>query len=162
MHLSIDSVADTAGSKTSETALVASIFGGYNFTSWFGVEFDVSQSEKFSDRDTPHDAYVLGTSFLPKVTLPISESLSAYLKVGVQLLDYKVSVNGFSEGNDDLRLFAIDPVIGFGLQLSPVSGLRLRLDYKYSELNFHDIVVMYSEREEYDVTLSQLLVTANY
>ncbi len=161
MHLSIDPVGDTAESKTSETALVASIFGGYNFTPWFGIEFDVSQSEKFSDRDTPRDAYVLGSSFSPKVIFPISESLSAYLKVGVQLLDYKVSANGFSEDYDDLGLFAIDPFIGFGFQLSPVNGLRLRLDYKYSELNFEEFVI-FSEGEEHDVTLTQLLVTANY
>lgn len=161
MHLSIDPEGDTAESRTSESALIASIFGGYNFTPWFGIEFDVSQSEKFSDRDTRRDASVQGTSFSPKVTLPINESLSAYLKVGVQALDYKVSANRFGEDYDDLGILAIDPFIGFGLQLSPVSGLRLRLDYKYSELDFEEFVI-FSEGEEYDVTLSQLLITVNY
>ncbi len=150
-------------SKKENTTLYT-VFGGYNFTDWFGLEFDLSASTDFTDVNTGRDAYILGTSFTPKLSYSLNESLDVYLKAGFQYLAYEQTYGTYS--NYDITWNGIDPILGAGLQFSFPSGVKARLDYKYSSLTLdRSENSLYSYDiydEEIDLTFSSITFTLNY
>lgn len=167
VSISIDPEGRRGLDNFSETASIYSVFGGYNFTPWFGIEFDLSQSEKITDKNERQDADILGTSFTPKVTYAVNDKFNVYLKAGAQYLAYEqqiaVSNRTYYYYNDE-TWNGIGPVFGFGAQYSPLGGLRFRLDYKYSKqtLDTSTTSIFDLRDDVMNVRFSRLLLTAHY
>ena len=119
--------------STKENTSLYTAFGGYNFSRWFGIEFDLSLSAEFTDENTGLDASILGSSFTPKFTYHFNNDFDVYLKGGLQYISYEQAVGTYY--NYYISWNGIDPVIGAGLQYSFPAGVRARLDYKYSSIN---------------------------
>lgn len=130
--LSIGSINRPSRQSVSETVQVYTLFGGYSFVDWLGIEFDVSASNKFTDTETMRQASFVGTSFAPKLTHDFNESMSVYFKLGIQYIAYRQHADLISETRD--TWLGLDKFFGVGLQQNFDSGWRFRIDYK--RLNF--------------------------
>lgn len=153
------------GAKTTnEDAHLFTVFGGYNFTDWFGLEFDISKSSNFTDKNTNLDADITGTSFAPKFTYHANDNLGLYFKAGLQYIEYNQNVDYYYD--DEIIWNAIDPFFGAGLQYSFSSGVRARIDYKYSKLTLErsddHLFVIDLFDEEIDLTFKAITLTVNY
>ena len=149
--------------STKENTSLYTIFGGYNYTDWFGLEFDISVSSDITDKNTGQDAYIFGTSFTPKFTYHFNKELDIYLKAGLQYVSYEQTVG--TSYKYDISWNGIDPVIGVGLQYSFPAGVRARLDYKYSNLTLGRSETVYGFSfydEEIDLTMNTITFTVNY
>lgn len=145
-------------------ATLYTAFGGFNFTDWFGIEFDLSKSDDVTDVNTGLDAYIVGTSFTPKFTYRFNKNLDAYVKAGLQYIAYKQTIASYYD--DDITWNGIDPFFGIGMQYSFPVGVRARLDYKYATITLDrsessSFGYFYYD-EEIDLTFSAITMSLNY
>lgn len=113
-----------------EDTAVYTIFGGFNFTNWFGVEVDLSETSGFKNKKTQVDDYVVSTSLAAKFSYNYNFYTSMYLKSGLQYAAYNQEVK--SPYNLRPTVWAGSaPVFGAGVEVVLDSGLTARLDYKY-------------------------------
>lgn len=148
-----------------ENTSVITVFGGYNFRDWFGIEFDFSRSSDFTDENTNLNAYILGSSFTPKFTYHFNDNLGLYVKYGFQYLAYEQNVDYYYD--DTITWNGVDRFFGAGLQYSFHSGVRARIDYKYIKLPLdrseNSGVYGYDfYNEEIDLTFKAVTLSANY
>ncbi len=113
----------TFSEKASATAF--GVYGGYNFTNWFGLEsaFTVTNLSKGTNGTSKLGAAVGSFSFTPKFTVRTSDSLSIYAKVGVAvtaLCDDNYNSDCWSGANG---------TAGFGLQFDLSQHAKLRFGY---------------------------------
>ena len=150
--------------SANENTTLYTVFGGYNFTDWFGIEFDVSKSSDFTDVNTGFDAYIVGTSFTPKFTHHFNKDFAVYFKPGFQYIAYEQTIEASHQY--DITWNGIDPFVGVGLQYSFPPGIRVRLDYKYSNITLdrseNSIYGYDLYDEEIDLVFSAISFTANY
>ncbi|NRB40866.1 MAG: porin family protein [Pseudomonadales bacterium] len=147
-----------------ESVMLFTVYGGYNFTDWFGIEFDISTSQTFTDVNTQLDASILGTSFTPKFTYHFNQNIGIYFKTGLQYIAYSQSIDAYYD--DDITWNGIEPFIGAGLQYSFTSGVRARIDYKYSKLSLERSEnATYGFKlfdEEIDLTFNAITFSTHY
>lgn len=151
------------GADFNETANVYTAFGGYNYTDWLGIEFDIIQSSDITDSNTNLDAYVIGTSVSPKFTLHFNDNTSVYLKLGAQYLSYEQDVDESLRSRTSWT--GTDVFLGIGGQYSFDSGIRVRLDAKHArmELESDDYRGFFRfDEEDLDLDLSVLTFSAYY
>ncbi len=159
-------VEDGSTSKTKNTPLITA-FGGYNFTHWFGLEFDASVSEKFTDETTNLNASIKGLSGSAKFMHHFNESLGLYFKLGHQYIAYEQERKSFYD--DEATLNDIDHFLGAGVQFSFSSGVRARIDYKHakfrlerSENNIYYIYDFNFYDETIDLTVDAITLSVHY
>ncbi len=140
------------------------VFGGFKFRDWFGIEFDVSKSAEFEDENVNHDAYIVGTSFTPKFTHHFNGHSSAYFKLGLQYLSYVQKYGGYYDS--ERRWSGIEPFLGVGFQHSFGDSIKARADYKYAKFSlerrennwyYDDFYV-----DDIDLTFSALTFSVHY
>ncbi len=155
---------DPGAVSTKDNVSLYTAFGGYNFTDWFGIEFDVSQSAELTDNNTGLDADIHGTSFSPKFTQRFNDNLALYLRAGLQYLAYEQTV--ISNYDREITWDEIAPFFGAGFQYSFPSGVRIRLDYKHATMDLdHEenssLIFEYYE-EEIDLTFKAVSFAMHY
>lgn len=162
--LSISPQKNSVRQPSHESPALLTVFGGYNFNNWFGLEFDVSRSSDIHNDDTGYDDHILGTSFATKFSHFINDRCSVYLKTGAQYIAYEKKI--YSRYDEEYTLNDIEPFIGGGVQIGFDSGVRARLDYKYAEMNLDEFGGAFLDfdyyGEELDMTYSTLVFTLNY
>lgn len=163
-NLHIEPVSDLALESNKEDVMLYTIFGGYKFNNWFGLEFDISQTESFTDVNTELSANVTGLSFAPKFSLHLVDNLEIYLLTGLQYIAYDQTVDSYYD--DELTWNDISPFIGTGLQYNFNSGVTIRINYRQSRLTLDRSdgrifgYNLYSD--EIDLTYKALTLTVNY
>lgn len=165
VSLSLDIVNQASLRKTKQSTTLLTAFGGYNFTNWFGIEFDLSQSSDITDENTQLDAYAFGTSFTPKFIYHVNDGFSLYIKGGLQYISYRQDVD--SSYRSRVTWTGLAPIYGAGMLLGFDSGLKFRLDYKYSDLTLKQLHYAYYWGipyyvEKMNFTYSALTLTAHY
>ena len=120
--------------RFSQTDNVASyaVYGGYNFTGWFGLEGVLIQTGDVSDnRDNLVKSDFMALSFTPKFTYRIMPNFSLFAKAGLAWLSYE-------EEYDNVILFERDTEeswsgfassIGVGGQFDIIHGIKIRVSY---------------------------------
>ncbi len=155
---------DPGAVGTKDDVSLYTVFGGYNFTDWFGIEFDISQSTELTDNNTGLDADIHGTSFSPKFTQRFNDNLALYLRVGLQYLAYEQTV--ISSYDREITWNEIAPFFGAGLQYSFPSGVRIRLDYKHATMDLdrseNSRYGFEYYEEEIDITYKAASFTVHY
>lgn len=149
-----------------ETAEVYTVLGGYNFTNWFGVEFDVSETSNFKDENTKFDAFVVGRSLSSKIVHNFNDNTSIYFKPGLQYIAYHQEVK--SSYNLRAKVWSgTAPVLGAGVGYTFDSSVSARLDYKYSRLTLSKVEGAFSytddsNDEEIELNYSSLMLLISY
>ena len=163
-HLTVTPINQPGTVSSKESAVMLTAFGGYNFTNWFGIEFDVSISNNLDDVNTGNDAQVFASSFTPKFTLRFDQNWDMYFKTGLQYMAYEQSQASFYD--TDVTWNGIDPFIGTGVQYSFPAGVRARLDYRYAkqqlEVSDREEFHFVHYDEEIEVAQSTFAFTVNY
>ncbi len=136
---------DTATVKDDVTLITA--YGGYNFTQWFGLEFDISSTSDVKNSNMSYSS-IIGVSVAPKFRLHLNDNITVYAKTGLQYLAYDQPTNGRYRYRNDETLNAANAYLGTGVQYSFASGMRVSLDYKYSEMTLERN--NYEDRYYYD------------
>ena len=161
--VTVDPINQSNLKSYSETPGVLTVFGGYNFTDWFGIEFDLSKTAKFEDENNNQDASVFGTSFTPKLTYRFNDGFNIYLKAGFQYLLYDQEVN--TSNDSDTYWSGIDTVYGAGIEWTFESDMRVRLDYKYAKVNLErteNTTLINFYDDEFDLTYNSLSLSTYY
>lgn len=148
--------------KASATAF--GIYGGYNFTNWFGLEsaFTVTNLSKGTNGNSTNGAAVASFSLTPKVTVRTSDSLSIYAKAGV-------AVTALCDENYNSDCWSGTPgTAGFGLQFDLSHHAKLRFGYDvtkgsltYKAKNSYSYSHSYYQ-ENIDLTQKRVSVSMHY
>jgi len=113
-----------------------SVFGGYQFNRYFGLEGGYADFGKLEPRGagTPLEA---SSVYLTAVgTLPITDNFSAYAKAGVQRWDLDRSIPSIVGNTDDN---GTDPTYGLGVQYRFTDNVALRGEYSRFEVEDTDL-----------------------
>jgi OOP family OmpA-OmpF porin len=124
-----------------------SVFGGYQFNQYFGLEAGYADFGKIEAEGT--DAAFEGDSvYLTAVgTLPITDRFSAYAKAGLHRWNVDTALPGLTGNNDDS---GSDPTYGVGVQYRFTDRVALRGEYSRFEV------------EDLDADLAQLQVRFDF
>lgn len=124
-----------------------SVFGGYQFNRYFGLEAGYADFGKLEPRGTGAELEASSVYLTAVGTLPITDSFSAYAKAGFQRWDLDTSIPTVV-GNDDDS--GTDPTYGVGVQYRFTDHLALRGEYSRFEV------------EDTDLDLAQLQVRYDF
>ena len=113
-----------------------SVFGGYQFNRWFGLEAGYADFGKL-EPDVAGPALEPDAAYLTAVgTLPFTDRLSGYLKAGVQRWNLDAAIPGLTGTDDDS---GTDPTYGVGLQYRFSDAFALRGEYSRFEVEDLDL-----------------------
>lgn len=154
-----------------------SVYGGYHFNRLLGLEATITISSNMADNISylpglavfDYDAALSEIAIAPKLTIPIGERFSFFLKGGVAIATY-------SELYDNVPLAADDAffwggygfIAGAGFQVAVMQHLFLRLNYDYSDLEFEPTDdtffngVTINELPDINTTLEKVSVGLHY
>lgn len=125
-----------------------SVFGGYQFNGWFGLEAGYSDLGKLEPRGNLGRPLEAGSVSLTAVaTVPFTDKFSGYAKAGVQRWDLDRALPEVTRTRDDS---GTDATYGVGLQYRFTDKVALRGEYSRFEI------------EDADVDLAQLQVRYDF
>lgn len=139
------SLIDEGGYDDEDTAF--SVFGGYQFNRWFGLEAGYSDLGKLESKGAGRDLEASSVSLVAVGTVPFTEKFSGYAKAGIQRWDLDQALPAATGTRDDS---GTDATYGLGLQYRFSDQWALRGEYSRFEV------------EDADVDLAQLQVRFDF
>ncbi|MFC3551380.1 outer membrane beta-barrel protein [Lysobacter cavernae] len=124
-----------------------SVFGGYQFNRYFGLEGGYADFGKLEPRGTGTDLEASSVYLTAVGSVPFTDKFSAYAKAGFQRWDLDTAIPGLVGNNDDN---GTDPTYGVGLQYRFNDSIALRGEYSRFEV------------EDTDLDLAQLQVRYDF
>ncbi|UNK48774.1 outer membrane beta-barrel protein [Lysobacter sp. S4-A87] len=113
-----------------------SVFGGYQFNRYFGLEAGYADFGKLEPRGNGAELEANSVYLTAVGTVPITDSFSAYAKAGFQRWDLDTAIPGVV-GNDDDS--GTDPTYGVGVQYRFTDHVALRGEYSRFEIEDTDL-----------------------
>jgi opacity protein-like surface antigen len=143
---------DVGTRKNTDTSF--GVFGGYNFTPWFGLETSFLLNETdVEDKSTTRSAGFINASIAPKFTLAINDTVAVYVKAGLSSVGYSEEYRSRRRYSDDTESWAgTGSIAGVGAEYQITNGVRLRLSYDQVRATLEDVDDYYADK---DVTLFQ-------
>lgn len=139
------SLVDEGSYDDEDTAF--SVFGGYQFNRWFGLEGGYADLGKLESSGVGRDLEASSVYLTAVGTVPFTEKFSGYAKAGFQRWDLDTALPGVTGTTDDN---GTDPIYGVGLQYRFNDKVALRGEYSRFEI------------EDADVDLAQLQVRYDF
>ena len=162
--------------ESEKSASVVSVYFGYNFTDWFGLEAEMSitgdADEDLINNELGYDAVdssaLVGLRLQPKFTWQIANRIGLFAKVGLYSAAYAATIesNPYSATNnyysETHSWSGTGFTTGVGVQYTAVAGLTLRLvyDYSFAELDTKDDGVF--DEKPIDATVSEFGLGVHY
>lgn len=113
-----------------------SVFGGYQFNRYFGLEAGYSDFGKLEPKGAGR-ALEANSAYLTAIgTVPFTDKFSGYAKAGFHRWDLDSALPGLTKSNDDS---GNDPTYGLGLQYSFNDKVALRTEYSRFEVEDIDL-----------------------
>ncbi len=128
------SFVDEAAYDDEDTAF--SVFGGYQFNRWFGLEAGYTDFGKLEPEGVGQALEVNSASLTAVGTVPFTDRFSGYAKAGFQRWDLDTPIAGLVRTSDDS---GTDPTYGVGLQYRFTDAVALRGEYSRFEVNDLDL-----------------------
>ncbi|BDU15352.1 outer membrane beta-barrel protein [Lysobacter auxotrophicus] len=113
-----------------------SVFGGYQFNRYFGLEAGYADFGKLEPRGTGTPLEASSVYLTAVGTVPITDNFSAYAKAGFQRWDLDRSIPSIVGNTDDN---GTDPTYGVGLQYRFTDNVALRGEYSRFEVEDTDL-----------------------
>lgn len=124
-----------------------SVFGGYQFNRYFGLEGGYADFGKLESRGAGPELEASSVYLTAVGTLPITDKFSAYAKAGIQRWDLDTAIPSVVGNSDDS---GTDPTYGLGVQYRFTDHVALRGEYSRFEI------------EDTDLDLAQLQVRYDF
>lgn len=124
-----------------------SVFGGYQFNRYFGLEGGYADFGKLEPRGAGPELEANSVYLTAVGTLPITDKFSAYAKAGFQRWDLDRAIPSVVGNSDDS---GTDPTYGLGVQYRFTDHVALRGEYSRFEI------------EDTDLDLAQLQVRYDF
>ncbi len=124
-----------------------SLFGGYQFNRYFGLEAGYAGFGKLEPRGNGQDLEASSVYLTAVGTVPITDNFSAYAKAGFQRWDLDSAIPSVVGNADDS---GTDPTYGVGVQYRFTDHVALRGEYSRFEI------------EDTDLDLAQLQVRYDF
>jgi opacity protein-like surface antigen len=142
------------------------VYGGYNFSDWFGLEGASFQSDNMSnDRPGLDSAEFFTLSFMPKLTVNFNDSVGIFFKAGPTFVMYTEEYNNY-EGDywdDEFDWSEVILGAGVGTEIAIQDGVKLRLSYDYVSGNLDENWYDWdAPNERVDVTLGRFALGVHY
>jgi OOP family OmpA-OmpF porin len=128
------SFVDEATYDDEDTAF--SVFGGYQFNRYFGLEAGYTDFGKLEPEGTGQALEVNSASLTAVGTVPFTDKFSGYAKAGFHRWDIDTPIAGLVGTSDDS---STDPTYGLGLQYRFTDAVALRGEYSRFEVNDIDL-----------------------
>lgn len=113
-----------------------SVFGGYQFNRYFGLEAGYADFGKLEPRGNGADLEASSVYLTAVGTVPITDSFSAYAKAGFQRWDLDSAIPSVVGNSDDS---GTDPTYGVGVQYKFTDHVALRGEYSRFEVEDTDL-----------------------
>lgn len=104
------------------------LYGGYNFTQWFGLEAAISAATDLGDSSS--DLTAAAFTVTPKFSLVLNDTVTLFAKAGIA----SVALNDdyYDDGWDsDADFSGIGYTLGTGANFAVTEHLNIRLSYEY-------------------------------
>lgn len=128
------SLVDEASYDDEDTAF--SIFGGYQFNHWFGLEGGYADLGTLESDGIGRDLEASAVYLTAVGTVPFTDRFSGYAKAGFQRWDLDTALPGATGTSDDN---GTDPTYGVGLQYRFTDKVALRGEYSRFEIEDADL-----------------------
>ena len=128
------SLVDEASHDDEDTAF--SVFGGYQFNRWFGLEGGYADLGKLESNGIGPDLEASSVYVTAVGTVPFTDKFSGYAKAGFQRWDLDTALPGLTGTADDS---GTDPVYGAGVQYRFTDKVALRGEYSRFEVEDADV-----------------------
>ncbi len=146
------------------------VYGGYNFTNWFGLEGAVFRSSNLADeRPELLRAEFATVSFMPKFTATLGKKVGLFAKAGLTYVSYSEEYDDYDDDDDDDRWLDDaewgEILVGgaIGTLIDIRDGVQLRVSYDHVSGTLDDTWFSWdSPAEHVDATLSRVLVGVHY
>lgn len=113
-----------------------SVFGGYQFNRYFGLEAGYADFGKLEPRGNGRDLEASSVYLTAVGTVPITDKFSAYGKAGFQRWDLDAAIPSVVGNSDDS---GTDPTYGVGVQYRFTDHIALRGEYSRFEIEDTDL-----------------------
>lgn len=120
--------------KLSENGVGFGVYGGYNFSDWFGLEGNTFQSDNMADNRTNlASAEFFTLSFMPKFTVNFNEKVGLYFKAGPTYVLYTEEYDDdyYYSWDDDADWSEVMLGAGIGMVFDIQNGVKMRLSYDH-------------------------------
>lgn len=133
------------GLKTTDTSV--GVYGGFNFTKWFGLEAAFLATDK-----DKYDISLGSFSVTPKFTVVVNDSVSLFAKVGLSSVS-------LTDDELDLDFSGTGETFGIGAQFRLAQGVKLRISYDHISAELEDDDDYYYD---IDTDITQTAVGVHY
>ncbi|MES2676365.1 MAG: porin family protein [Pseudomonadota bacterium] len=124
------------------------VFGGYNFSPWFGLESSFLVNETDERNSGIRSAGFASGSLTPKFTLAINDQVALYFKAGFASIAYTEEYRNNGWYSDDDESWAgVGNTFGVGGEYRINNGLRLRLSYDQARATLEDVDDYYADKK---------------
>ncbi len=113
-----------------------SLFGGYQFNRYFGLEAGYADFGKLEPRGNGPELEASSVYLTAVGTVPITDNFSAYAKAGFQRWDIDTVIPSVVGNTDDS---GTDPTYGVGVQYRFTDHVALRGEYSRFEIEDTDL-----------------------
>lgn len=149
-----------------ENGIGFGVYGGYNFSDWFGLEGSSFQSENMADDRAGLDSAEFFTlSFMPKLTVNFNDNVGIFFKAGPTFVMYTEEYNDYDGyyWDDEFDWSEVLLGAGVGTEIAVQDGVKLRLSYDYVsgtlDENWYD---WDAPSDRADVTLGRFSLGVHY
>lgn len=124
------------------------VFGGYNFSPWFGLESSFLVNETDERDSSIRSAGFASASLTPKLTLALNDQIALYFKAGFASIAYSEEYRNNGWYSDDDESWAgTGSTFGVGGEYRINNGLRLRLSYDQARATLEDVDDYYADKK---------------
>ncbi|MBE9504533.1 MAG: porin family protein [Proteobacteria bacterium] len=149
--------------------VIYGLYGGYNFTKWFGLEGKFMATDDVADNRTDLKHAKFSSIILtPKLTYRFNDRNSMFFKTGIAWLVYTEEYEGFWSTRRQLNKFGkyywrggVIP-LSIGMQIDIVKGLKCRISYDRMAGQLNADSTFKGRLPNVNVELNQVLAGLHY
>jgi len=138
------------------------IYGGYNFTDWFGLSGQFFKTNSLENPNITGGYEVSALSVVPKFNFKINDMFSIYAKVGLSSLIYEeTDYDGIFYDN---HWGGLGHTLGTGVEFTFNRNLNVRFAYDYykATVSNGDDYLFFSFSDELDLTSKNISLAFHY
>ncbi len=129
-HIELTNKLNSSLTADDNTALFG-VYGGYNFTHWFGLEMHINRAPGFQAEGSSTEYTLSGVAITPRFQLLLTDNIGLYARFGLQHFDLAIDESHSNSDSWD----GFGAVFGGGVQYLFNSGVAVRLEHSRASMD---------------------------